>query len=291
MANAMYRPSPINRNRRTDEQIRAIKEQAAVILAADPPMTLRGLFYQLVSAGAIPKTEREYKKLGTYLLQMRREGDIPYHLVADGTRWMRKPITYAGLVAAMEDTRETYRRAIWREQGVYVEIWIEKEALAGVVTRVTEAWDVPLMVSRGFASETYLWEAAEQLRAVRVPSFVYVFSDYDPSGMGIAEQVRSGLARLAPDVDLTVKRLAVTPEQIAAWQLPTRPTKTTDSRSKTFEGESVELDAIPAPQLRALVQAAIEQHIDRQALRQTLAVEEQERSTLSHVLDYLRDVA
>ncbi|CAN5587295.1 hypothetical protein BH23CHL5_BH23CHL5_23200 [soil metagenome] len=287
----IYRPSPINRNRRTHEQIRAIKNQAAMILNADPPMTLRGLFYQLVSVGVIPKNEREYKKLGTYLLQMRREGDIPYHWVADGTRWMRKPRTHIGLLAALEDTRETYRRAIWREQGVYVEIWIEKEALAGVVASVTSRWDVPLMVSRGFASESYLWEAAEQMRAVRVPCFVYVFSDYDPSGLGIAEQVRSGLERLAPDVELTVERLAVTPAQITAWQLPTRPTKATDSRSKNFEGESVELDAIPAAQLRTLVNESIEQHIDTEALRQTLAVEEQERETLAHVVDHLKDVA
>lgn len=140
------------------------------------------------------------------------------------------------------------------------------------------------MVSRGFSSETFLYEAAQAIRHRRVPSYIYVLTDYDPSGLGIAAQIETGMRRLAPDIELTVQRIAVTPEQIADLSLPTRPTKKSDSRAKNFEGESVELDAIPAGTLRAMVREAIERHVDYDLLRQTRAVEKLERGTLEHLI-------
>ena len=112
-------------------------------------MTVRQVFYRLVSSGVIPKTEASYKNIVVRLLGiMRREGDLPFRWIADNTRWMRKPSTYSSLEHALDNTIATYRRALWDQQDSYVEIWLEKDALAGVLYDVTAEWDVPLMVTR-----------------------------------------------------------------------------------------------------------------------------------------------
>lgn len=281
MLNRVYGASPIQRHRRTREEIAAIETAILDIVGADHPMTLRGLFYRLVAAGAINKAEREYKTVGRYLLNLRRRGDLPYPWIADSTRWQRKPRTFHGLDDALWQTARAYRRLLWDDQDAYVEIWIEKDTLAGVLYGETERWDVPLMVCRGFASETYLHTAAEAIRDQDKPAWLSLMTDHDPSGLGIAAHVERIIRGFLPEgFPVSVERLAVTPAQITAWQLPTRPTKRTDSRANGFAGESVELDAIPPAQLRALVRGAIERHIDPQAQERTWEVEALERTTL-----------
>lgn len=254
-------------------------------------MTLRGLFYRLVSAGVIPKLESEYKAVGSYLLKLRRSGRVPYSSIADSTRWMRKGRSFDNLEAALYTTAAAYRRSLWNDQDAYVEVWCEKDTLAGVLYQETDPYDVPLMVVRGFASETYLYQAAEQIRVVSKPTFLYLLTDLDPSGLSIASTIESRIRDFAPEADITVRRIAVTPEQVQMWNLPTRPTKKTDSRSKGFVGESVELDAIPPATLRALVREAIEQHIDPDQRDRTKHIESLERETLYEILsDDLYDI-
>lgn len=282
---AIYGARPVKRPRRTNAEIEAINQAIVRIMTADHPMTLRGLFYRLVSEGAIGKTEAEYKNTGRYLLDLRRAGRVPYAWVADHTRWMRKPPTYRGLEHALTVTTEAYRRSLWAEQPCYVEVWCEKDTLAGVLYEETSPWDVPLMVARGFSSETYVYDAAEAIRRKGKPTYLYLLTDHDPSGLAIARDVDTRLRGFLPDADLTVTRIAVTEAQIQAWSLPTRPTKRTDSRAKTFRGESVELDAIPAATLRGLVRDAITRHIDPDILAATEATERLERETLYGILD------
>jgi hypothetical protein len=311
------------------------------IVEEQPPMTVRQLFYRAVSMGLIAKTEAEYKNTVVRLLgEMRLSGDLPFDWIADETRWMRKPRSYDDLEEALRDTAATYRRALWRSQPAYVEVWLEKEALASVIYEVTEAYDVPLMVTRGYASLSFLHAAAEQIAGVGKPTFIYFLGDHDPSGVDIQrtvedrlrsflyeegylrERERQGVLcheipwdhkqeiarrldsgedarQVAADygistervrriwrevrLPISVERLAVTPEQIEAWDLPTRPTKRTDTRSRSFEGASVEVDAIPPDRLRQLVADAIQRHVDPAALEATLAAEESERVVLERI--------
>jgi hypothetical protein len=150
-------------------------------------------------------------------------------------------------------TATTYRRAVWRNQPVYVEVWLEKDALAGVLLEETASWDVPLMVTRGYASLSYLFEAAQAIKAQDKPVHLYYLGDYDPSGVDIPRQVERRLCEFAPDAETHFERVAVTPEQIRTLQLPTRPTKKTDSRAKAFGNQSVEVEAIPPATLRKLI--------------------------------------
>src|SRR5262249_2856588 len=205
---------------------------------------------------------------------------IPFGWVADNTRWMRKPRTHSSPEMALQRTAEAYRRSLWDNQELYVEVWLEKDALAGVLYPVTGQWDVPLMVTRGYPSLSFLYGAAEAIAAVGKPAHLYYFGDYDPSGLDITRAVEKGVREFAPEADIHFERVAVTPEQIKEWDLPTRPTKQTDSRAKRFEGESVEVDAIEPRQLRELVEQCITQHVDQRAYEVLRAAEAAEREIL-----------
>jgi hypothetical protein len=253
------------------------------IVARYRPMTVRQVFYQLVSRGVIAKTEAEYKSTVCRLLvEMRRDGTLDYDDIADNTRWMRKPRTYNSLEAALERTRLTYRRSVWDDQDAYVEVWLEKEALAGVLVDVTQRWDVPLMVTRGYPSVSFLHSAAESIEANEKPAYLYYFGDRDPSGMDIDRFVEREI-RGKVTVDLHFERVAVTETQLGELRLPTRPTKRTDSRAKGFEGDSVEVDAIDPDTLREICERTITAHLDYDAYERLLVVEEQERETLGYI--------
>jgi hypothetical protein len=258
-----------------------LREAIYSVTQVQHPMTVRQVFYQLVAIGAIEKTEAEYKQTVVRLVTlMRRNRDLPFGWISDSTRWMRKPRTYSSLEDMLTLTAETYRRALWGDQEVYTEIWLEKDALAGVLYQETERYDVPLMVTRGYPSLSYLYEAAEAIGSQNKPAFLYYFGDYDPSGLDITRTVERGIREFARGADIYFERVAVTREQIERLKLPTRPTKKTDSRSKNFTGESVEVDAIPPTVLRGLVKECIEKHVDRRALARTQRIEAAERETL-----------
>jgi hypothetical protein len=262
-----------------------IREALYNILLAENPMTVRQVFYQAVGAGVVDKTETEYKHTIIRLLtDMRRAGEIPFGWIADNTRWQRKPHTHHNLRNMLELTKQTYRRALWDNQDAYVEVWLEKDALAGVLYEETQEWDVPLMVTRGYSSVSYLYQAAAEIQEQGKPAFLYYFGDHDPSGRDITRATEAGLREFAPNAEIHFQRVAVTEEQIQIFDLPTRPTKTTDSRGKNFQGESVEVDAIPPAILRSLVRTYIESHIDFDERAKLLEVEQNERETLDRIL-------
>ena len=263
------------------------RDAIASVLAVIQPATVRQLYYQLVNRGVVEKTEPAYNDVDRNLTILRRAGKIPFEWLADNTRWMRKSRSYRSLREMLESQQQFYRRALWDEQASYVEVWLEKDALAGVLFDITDEWDVPLMVTRGYASLSFLHHAAKTIKRQDKPTFLYYFGDLDPSGADIPRAVEEGIREFAPEADIEFERVAVTRKQIDRLNLPTRPTKATDSRSSRFEGNSVEVDAIEPGILRLLVREAITRHIDPTALEQLRLIEQQERATLGRVLDHL----
>ena len=160
-------------------------------------------------------------------------------------------------------------------------VWCEKDALAGVLYDVTNEFDVPLMVSRGYSSITFLKDSAEYIEDRGKPAFIYHFGDWDPSGQDAADNIERRLREFAPDAEIYFQKIAVTPAQIEEWDLPTRPTKASDSRAAAWAGgDSVELDAIDPNRLREMVRTTIEQHVDQHKLVILRAAEESERELL-----------
>lgn len=264
------------------EEIRVAIE---AVLEAESPCTVRQVYYQLVSRKVVEKTEAQYDTTCRLLAEMRREGRIPFSAIADNTRWMRKPRSWSSLAGALDHTRATYRRALWDEQDAYVEIWLEKDALSGVLFSVTSEWDVPLMVTRGFASLSFLHSAAEEIASQGKPTYLYYFGDHDPSGVHIDRNVERELREMAPEAEIHFRREAVLPWQIEAYGLPTRPTKRNSVLGQKFAGESVEVDSISPTALRAMAELCITQHIDPVKLGATKRVEQSEKETLRALID------
>ncbi|MGH3785861.1 MAG: hypothetical protein ACRDRG_04770 [Pseudonocardiaceae bacterium] len=341
MTAVSYGSSTVKRRRRSDAELADLDHAIVVAIEADQPVTLRGVYYRVVSAGAVDKTELGYRLVGRRLLKLRRDGTVPYSAITDGTRWITKPDTHTGLDQMLADAAASYRRALWHDQKVQVEIFTEKDAISGVILPITEQWDVPLGVLRGYCSESFSHSVAEAIKDCgKRTVYVYQLGDHDPSGLDAWRAFREtvagflgetitpqmahrcaeygvnlevgkalGVEETDPDDDfegewaeqvtygflggrgfhnvalrkVTFARLAVTPQQIEELSLPTRPTKTTDARAKKFVGGSVEVDAIPAPLLRELVEQAIVQHIDYESLRLTRVAEDSEREVLQRI--------
>jgi hypothetical protein len=137
------------------------------------------------------------------------------------------------------------------------------------------------MVARGYASLSFLHSAAEYIGSIDVPTYIYHLGDFDPSGVNAGEKIEETLKEMAPDAEIHFRRIAVTPHQIRAMELPTRPTKKTDSRAKGFGDISVELDSIPPKDLRRLVEMVIEYHLPRRQFEILKVAEESERELLN----------
>jgi hypothetical protein len=324
-----YGSSTVKRQRSTRAALAALDDAIAEAVATEHPVTLRGVFYRVVSMGAVEKTENGYRLVGRQLLKLRRAGTIRYDWITDGTRWVNKPDSYDDLDQMLEDAAASYRRSLWHSQPVEVQIYSEKDAISGVVLPITHRWDVPLGIVRGYSSESFAWSVAQSIieAAQRGKcTYVYQLGDHDPSGVDawrafrstvcgfLMEEHRELMRRVAeahPEADFGdsvvdevsygdestctfsageevatahFKRLAVTEIQVYELGLPTRPTKRTDTRARSFEGGSVEVDAIAPTVLRELVEDAITEHIDPEALRLSEVAEQSEREVLTRMI-------
>jgi hypothetical protein len=283
--------SPIKRHRATKAEVEERRQALLDIIAVMKPMTVRQAFYQATVRDLVEKTEAGYAKVQTDLVIMRKTGALPYGWLADNTRWQRKPSTYNSVQQALEETARLYRKALWADANAYVEVWLEKDALSGVVYPVTDLYDVPLMVARGYASLSFLHSAAEYIGDLDVPTVIYHLGDFDPSGVNAGEKIEQTLREMAPHADITFERLAVTMQQIEAWGLPTRPTKISDSRAKGFGDISVELDAVEPSLLRLLVDGALQRHLPPHELDLLREAEADERRLLRGLVGMLGEAA
>src|SRR5262245_35644292 len=168
-----YQTSQIKRHRSTKAEVEARREALIDIIDSGKPMTVRQVFYQATVHELVEKAESGYSKIQNDLTLMRRAGDLPYDWLADNTRWQRKPRTFNSVEEALKATAAFYRKNLWADADSYVEIWLEKDALAGVILPITSMNDVPLMVARGYASLSFLYSAAEAINELVVPTYIY----------------------------------------------------------------------------------------------------------------------
>jgi hypothetical protein len=250
-------------------------------------ITIRHLFYLLVGLNVIPKTEAAYKGLCSHLSKWRRSGEIAWGAFSDNTRWHIRHRTYGGVEDALRNTVESYRRDLWDTQPYYIEVWVEKDAMASIVSGTANSFGVPVFVARGFASLSSLYAAAGTFKAAVANGkkvIIYHLGDFDPSGVAAGESMLKAF-RDDFKVDLKFIRAAVTEEQIEELKLPTRPTKKSDSRTRNWSGTAcVELDTMPPAEIRRLVEHCITQHINVHAWDALKRTEELERETLRKIL-------
>lgn len=279
--------STVKRARRTSAALDDLDMAIEMAVAADYPVTLRGVFYRVVSAGHVEKSEAGYRAIGRQLIKLRRSGRVPYSRITDGTRLIQKPDSWTAVDEMLNDAASSYRRALWHSQDVEVIVMSEKDAISGVIYPITAAWDVELGITRGYSSETFTHSIAETVidnATDAKTTWIYQLGDHDPSGVDAWRDFQAKVLRFVEpqyaDDLVRFERLAVTPAQIEELSLPTRPTKRSDTRSSGFVGESVEVDAIPAQILREIVETAISQHVDPTRLAITQQIEDEEREGL-----------
>lgn len=269
------------KKRSTAAEMRLWRERLYLIVAELRPATVRQVFYQATVRGLVEKTENAYKRVAQTLADLRKEGAMPYDWLADATRWQRRPRSADSLAGAIAECARYYRRDALSRADRYVDVWLEKEALSGVVVDSTGEYDVPLMVARGFSSLSFLHTAAMAIKDEHRSTTIYHLGDYDPSGQCAARTIKATLESMSGRDDMEFVQLAVTPEQIREWHLPARPTKRDgNAHAKGWEGDSVELDAIHPESLRALVTDALARHMPAHELQALRAAEASERRAL-----------
>lgn len=281
-----YRTCSIKRTRRTGANLQNILNATKAVIREEKTLTLRHLFYRLVTAGVLDKTESEYGKLSGYTMSWRRSGAISWDAFIDSSRWYYGSQTFNNLGAALENSKACFRRNLWQSQDAYVEIWTEKDAISAICSQAANPFGVRVFPLKGFASGSALAVAAntfieQQKNGKQV--FVYYLGDHDPSGRCIESSAIENLLD-DHDCDINFNRIAVTPVQILRYNLPTRPTKMSDSRSKNFVGESVEVDALSPKVIRSLVERNITSHIDQVVWQREMEIEKMEKDTLSYLI-------
>ena len=226
------------------------------IISAMRPMTVRQVFYQ----ATVPTSSRSQRPATPRCRPISCRCAAPARCPTIGSRTTRggsaSRIRFSGVQEALEETARLYRKALWADADAYVEVWLEKDALAGVVYPISSKYDVPLMVARGYASLSFLHSAAEYIGTLDVPTYIYHFGDFDPSGVNAGEKIEETLMEMAPDAEINFERIAVTPEQISGMG-SAHPADENDrqSRARNSATFSVELDAIQPDALRDLVEA------------------------------------
>lgn len=254
------------------------------------PITLRGAFYRAVSAGLFPDTgDAHYRKAGNIVLKLRRARCISYSKIVDSTRRQLKPLSWSGMDDFMETVARSYRRDLWSRQEHYIEFFVEKDAMAGIIEPVTHEYDVALNVIRGDVSETFVYNIAEDWKAIGKPIFAYYLGDHDPSGLRIEYTLLEKLVDYSGRNDCIWERLAITDDDYARNPLGfpikgDRNSKAWQSKNgsylEKFGDKCVEVDALDPEEIRRRVRETIETHIDQGEWSRLKMIEAEERASI-----------
>ena len=246
-------------------------------------LTLRQLYYQLVSRDIVPNQQKEYKKLSSLLVKGRMAGYVDWDAIEDRLRKPFIPYWSNGKRDALNDTIEQYRLNRQRGQETYVELWVEKDALSGVLQPVTAEYHVRLMVNRGYSSCSAMYDAFNRFHGSGADRNVILYlGDHDPSGLDMIRDIQERLNEFG--TSLEVRHIALTMEQIDEYNPPPNPAKVTDPRSGNYIDEfgavSWEVDALDPPTLHELVRHNIESLIDLDLYLSVIDQEEDDKTTL-----------
>lgn len=259
-------------------------------------ISLRQLYYQLVSRGEIPNSQKEYKKLGDTLNKARLAGLVDWGVFEDRGRMLRgssggyeSPQNYIGSLD------NGYFRDWWQGQENYVEVWIEKDALVGVIERPCDRHRVQYFSCRGYSSATEQYAAGKRFaRMDRQGKTCHILhlGDHDPSGLDMTRD-NDDKAAMFSGVEVHVKRLALNMDQVEELRPPPNPAKMTDSRVGNYirlhGRQSWELDALPPSYIDKVVDAAIRELIDTETLDDVKRREEEESAEVDVTIQALAE--
>lgn len=271
-------------------------------------LTLRQLYYQLVSRDIIPNLLPEYAKLSNLLKEGRMGGIVDWDAIEDRLRQPSVPGSWDSPKDILKSALYAYEKPRMKGQNTYLEVWVEKDALSGVLKRVTEKYHIPIVVNRGYSSATAMFDAYERFvyadnKGQREKKILYL-GDFDPSGVDMIRDINTRIVefikgrygnpidddyQIASEYGFSVLPIALTLEQIRLYNPPPNPAKQTDPRAKDFikthGSTSWEVDALRPEVLNSILEKVILDNIDLELYESIIYQEEAEKDKLRQFIE------
>jgi hypothetical protein len=282
------------------DSIKVIEQANAIIAAYQAQgftLTLRQLYYQFVSRDLLRNRQSEYKRLGSIISDARLAGLIDWDAIEDRTRNVRFHNAWSSPQAILDAVASQYQENPWGDQRWRPEVWIEKDALIGVVEPVCNRWRIPYYACRGYASQSEQYAAGQRFRRLKRQGFMPIIlhlGDHDPSGL---DMTRDNADRVSMFTrwGVEVRRLALNMDQIEQYDPPPNPAKDTDARFADYQArygdESWELDALEPQVIDVLIETEVNGLVNREAWDASLAREEDRKAVLQAISNRYDDVA
>ncbi len=287
----MPKISYIDKSFRRDklQLIDKINEVIRNYIAQGYSLTLRQVYYQLVARAIIENNEKSYKNVGNLISDARLAGLIDWNSIEDRTRNMRGNSHWSSPGSIINSAAYSYHLDHWEGQDYYVEVWVEKDALIGIVGQICGQLDVNFFSCRGYVSQSEMWGAAQRLKIRQDQGQNVVLlhlGDHDPSGKDMSRDIQDRL-RIFEAYNVEFHRLALNMNQIEEYNPPPNPAKLTDSRATQYIDEfgydSWELDALEPQVISDLIESNVKKYRNERLYNKILEREKKEKSLLSDI--------
>lgn len=251
-------------------------------------LTLRQLYYQFVSRDLIANTQQEYKRLGSIINDARLAGMIDWQAIVDRTRNLQRNSHWSSPAEIVRTAAETFRYDLWERQDYRPEVWIEKDALIGVIEKVCNENDVAFFSCRGYTSQSEMWSSAmryAQMKKKGQEPIIIHLGDHDPSGKDMTRDIMDRITLFMGGVQ--VLRVALNFDQVRKYKPPPNPAKITDSRAadyiREFGPKSWELDALAPSVISALIGKTIDDYRDEEVWQEAVERQDAARAALMKI--------
>lgn len=259
-------------------------------------LTLRQLYYQFVARDLIPNTQQSYKRLGKIINDGRLAGEVDWNHIVDRTRNLESNSHWDEPADIVRACADQFRYDLWEDQPHRIEVWIEKDALLGVIERPCQDLDVGWFSCRGYTSQSEMWRAAMRLNKYVVnegqePIIIHL-GDHDPSGLDMTRDMQDRLELFG--CPAKIHRVALNWEQITLYNPPPNPAKLSDSRAIDYISQhgpdSWELDALEPQVITELIREEVDRLRDPGLWQAALGRQREARQVLGQISDQWGDV-
>jgi len=284
----IYRAGTIKRDRRTKDQMNQLDKQILEVLGDDHPQSVRHVFYRMTDPRLpepVEKSDRGYRHVQDRCVKLRRAGLIPYNWIADMSRQGYFVNVFDDAGDFLRSMSGLYRADLWRDSEYRCEVWAESRSIASVLLADCKELAVDLFPCGGFSSLSFVHAAAQQHNQSQDarPLVVFYIGDLDPAGVLIDVSLKRELREhLRHDIALDFRRIGINEEQVELYDLPTKPRKDSDKRSQQIT-YSVEAEAMPACDLRAILRLEVEDLLPEGALHAAKVAEQSERKHINNM--------
>ena len=239
-------------------------------------LTLRQLYYQFVARDIISNNQKSYDNLGTLVNKARLAGYVDWNAIEDRTRNIRNTFHWENPQSLLKSSARQFDINKWAGQDEYVEVWVEKDALIGIVGKASEVYDVPFFSCRGYVSQSEMWNASQRIikkldYGEHQHATIIHLGDHDPSGKDMTRDIKERIYMFCSEHGygsecISIQRVALEMSQIEKYNPPPNPAKITDSRCNKYIEKygfsSWELDALEPSVLEKIIKSAILEHLD-----------------------------